>query len=119
MVICGNPNLDFGALQAKAVYKGGFHAESEVIVWFWEIVQRFNLDERRKLLFFATGSDRAPLRGLAQLKFTIQNAGANTNQLPTSHTCFNTLLIPNYHSSEELEEKLLIAIENSEGFGLQ
>jgi hypothetical protein len=82
-------------------------------------VDEMSLEQQKKLLFFATGSDRAPLRGLGQLPFIIQNAGANTAQLPSAHTCFNTLLIPNYDSKVDLQSKLAIAIENAEGFGLQ
>jgi E3 ubiquitin-protein ligase HERC4 len=119
VLICGNTFLDFQALEAKTQYRGGFHAESRVIKWFWSVVHDMDLESKKKLLKFATGTDRAPLRGLGHLPFIIQNAGANTDQLPTSHTCFNTLLIPNYSSFEEVKRKLYIAIENSEGFGLQ
>jgi HECT-domain (ubiquitin-transferase) len=38
--------------------------------------------------------------------------------LPEAHTCFNHLVIPNYPSKEKLREKLLLAMENSEGFGI-
>jgi E3 ubiquitin-protein ligase HUWE1 len=39
--------------------------------------------------------------------------------LPTAHTCFNQLDLPEYHSQEELRQKLLTAIkECSGGFGL-
>eukprot|EP00873_Tetraselmis_striata_P041803 jgi/Tetstr1/462067/TSEL_007137.t1 len=39
--------------------------------------------------------------------------------LPTSHTCFNILLLPEYATREKLANRLLLAIENAEGFGLQ
>jgi len=39
-------------------------------------------------------------------------------RLPSAHTCFNHLLLPEYSSKEKLREKLLIAINNSVGFGL-
>ena len=38
--------------------------------------------------------------------------------LPSAHTCFNQLDLPEYESEEIMKEKLLIAIrEGSEGFG--
>lgn len=40
------------------------------------------------------------------------------HRLPTSHTCFNHLLLPEYESKEKLETKLRLAIAQSEGFGL-
>ena len=41
------------------------------------------------------------------------------DRLPTSHTCFNSLLLPDYSSAAKLREKLLTAISNAQGFGLQ
>lgn len=41
-----------------------------------------------------------------------------THMLPTAHTCFNQLDLPEYESEEQMREKLVIAIrEGSEGFG--
>lgn len=45
-------------------------------------------------------------------------AGPDSEQLPTCHTCFNHLLIPEYASYDKLKVKLMKAIEESEGFGL-
>ena len=39
-------------------------------------------------------------------------------RLPTSHTCFNVLLLPDYSSKEKLQECLLKAINNCKGFGM-
>jgi hypothetical protein len=38
--------------------------------------------------------------------------------LPTSHTCFNVLLLPQYSTKEKLRSKLMLALGNAEGFGL-
>ena len=39
--------------------------------------------------------------------------------LPVAHTCYNLLDIPNTFSSiEKMKEKIVQAIENSQGFGL-
>lgn len=40
-------------------------------------------------------------------------------RLPTAHTCFNHLLLPEYSSREKLHKMMLLAIENAEGFGLR
>lgn len=43
----------------------------------------------------------------------------NVALLPTAHTCFNQLDLPEYTSVEELREKLLLAIRHgAEGFGM-
>lgn len=39
-------------------------------------------------------------------------------RLPTSHTCFNVLLLPEYGSKEKLRERLLKAITYAKGFGM-
>ena len=39
-------------------------------------------------------------------------------RLPTAHTCFNVLLLPDYSSKEKLRERLLKAITHAKGFGM-
>ena len=62
---------------------------------------------------------RAPIGGLGALKCIIQRDGTDSNKLPTSHTCFNTLLLPEYGSKEKMSDMLRLAVMNSEGFGLE
>ena len=70
------------------------------------------------LLAFATGSDRAPVNGLKSLKFYIIKDGEDDDRLPSSHTCFNQLLIPKYSRKEILRERLQTAVDNATGFGM-
>ena len=89
------------------------------MTWLWEIVlEEWEDANRRKWLAFATGSDRAPVNGLKSLKFYIIQDGEDDKRLPTSHTCFNQLLIPKYSSKDILRERLQTAVENSTGFGM-
>lgn len=62
--------------------------------------------------------DRAPVGGLSELTLTIQKNGPDSDRLPTSHTCFNLLLLPEYSSKDKLDDRLTLAIQNSTGFGL-
>lgn len=48
--------------------------------WFWELVHDFNLEEKRKLLQFTTGSDRVPVGGLSKLKLIITRHGGDTDR---------------------------------------
>ena len=41
------------------------------------------------------------------------------NRLPSAHTCFNHLLLPDYSTLEIMKEKLIYAMTQSEGFGLR
>ncbi|TYZ59725.1 hypothetical protein PybrP1_006637 [[Pythium] brassicae (nom. inval.)] len=53
-----------------------------------------------------------------KLEFNIHKAYGNTNALPSAHTCFNQLDLPEYESEEKLKQRLLLAIrEGTEGFG--
>ncbi|MEW5307247.1 MAG: hypothetical protein WDW36_009655 [Sanguina aurantia] len=118
-LVCGSPNLDFEALQRAASYDGGFTPQSRAVVWLWQIVQGLALSDKKALLKFFTGSDRAPIGGLGELRCIIQRDGGDSHKLPTSHTCFNTLLLPDYASHGKMMSLLQLAINNSEGFGLQ
>eukprot|EP00762_Andalucia_godoyi_P008487 ANDGO_05781.mRNA.1 putative E3 ubiquitin-protein ligase HUL4 len=118
MLLCGSPDLDFKALEQNTRYEDGYSAESRIIREFWEIVHQWSQADKKRLLFFVTGSDRVPIKGLGNLLFIISRNGPDSDRLPTSHTCFNHLLLPEYSSREKLESMLLTAIKNSEGFGL-
>jgi len=83
------------------------------------VVDGFTPAEKRALLLFATGCDRAPIGGLEKLKFILQRSGPDSMALPTAHTCFNLLSMPAYASRGKLRDRLTIAIHNAQGFGLQ
>lgn len=118
LLICGSPDLDFKALEEVTEYKDGFSKNHALIMEFWEIVHSFNQAQKKSLLMFVTGSYRVPLRGLGSMSFYIQRNGPDSNNLPTSMTCFNRLLLPEYKSAAKLKSMLLLAIENAKGFGL-
>ncbi|GFW35209.1 ubiquitin-protein ligase E3A [Trichonephila clavipes] len=118
LLVCGNKNFDFNALEEATEYDGGYQSDTNIIKWFWQLVHDFNLDQKRKLLQFTTGSDRVPVGGLSKLKLVIARHGPDSDRLPTAHTCFNVLLLPEYSSKEKLEERLLKAINYSKGFGM-
>lgn len=117
-LVCGEPYLDFKALQAATKYDG-FRPDSTVVKWFWEVVHELTAAEQAQLLQFATGCDRAPVGGLGKLNFVLQRAGGDSLALPVAHTCFNMLSMPEYSSRGKLRDRLKIAIANAEGFGLQ
>ena len=117
LIICGSQVLDFSELKSACHYEE-YTKDSETIKYFWEVLLEFNEEEKKKFLSFVTGCDRAPIDGLGSLTITISNGGSGTNQLPSAHTCFNNLILPNYKNKELLRKKLHIAINYSEGFGL-
>ena len=72
-----------------------------------------------------TGTSKVPLEGFKALvgmrglqKFNIHKAYGGEKTLPSAHTCFNQLDLPEYKSEEETREKLKLALkEGSGGFG--
>lgn len=61
------------------------------------MVNGLPLPEKKRFLKFVTGSNRAPVGGLGNLKITVQRE-ADSERLPTTHTCFNTLVLPEFGS---------------------
>ncbi|MDP2434831.1 MAG: HECT domain-containing protein, partial [archaeon] len=122
LLICGNPSLDTHKLQKCAKYRTGYSEESPTIQNFWKLFHAWPLEKQKKLLFFITGSDRIPFEGVSELVLVIDRPidfHGGVSQLPVAHACFNQLVLPDYANIQILDEKLSIAIENSEGFGLR
>ena len=117
LIICGTQLLDFNELKKACQYEE-YTKDSETIKYFWEILLDFNEEEKKKFLSFVTGCDRAPIDGLGSLQITISNGGSDTKQLPSAHTCFDNLILPDYKDKEKMKKAILTAINYSEGFGL-
>ena len=117
LIICGTQVLDFNELKRVCKYEE-YKKDSQTIKDFWEVLLTFNEEEKKKFLSFVTGCDRAPIDGLGSLPITISNGGSDTEQLPSAHTCFNNLILPDYKNKEKLKQKIQNAINYSEGFGL-
>ncbi|KAH6569688.1 hypothetical protein BASA50_002730 [Batrachochytrium salamandrivorans] len=110
-LICGSPSLDFYALEKVTQYDG-YDKDTPVIRAFWHVVHEFTEEQKKLLLFFATGSDRVPVGGLSKLQFIIARNGTDSDRVPTSHTCYNVLLLCEYASVEKLRDRLLTALAN-------
>uniref|UniRef100_A0A8C8SB35 E3 ubiquitin-protein ligase n=1 Tax=Pelusios castaneus TaxID=367368 RepID=A0A8C8SB35_9SAUR len=122
VLLCGMQEIDLNDWQRHTIYRH-YTRTSKQILWFWQFVKEIDNEKRMRLLQFVTGTCRLPVGGFADLmgsngpqKFCIEKVGKE-NWLPRSHTCFNRLDLPPYKSYEQLKEKLLFAIEETEGFG--
>lgn len=124
LLISGLPEIDLEDLKANAEYTG-YTAASNVIQWFWEVASSFSKEDMARFLQFVTGTSKVPLEGFKALqgisgpqRFQIHKAYGAPERLPSAHTCFNQLDLPEYSTKEQLRERLLLAIhEASEGFG--
>lgn len=117
ILVSGEEVFEWEELQKNAIYKDGYNRNSKQIKWFWEIFNQMSSDMKTKFLQFTTGSSRAPVGGLAQVKITIQKGHDNT-KLPVSHTCFSIFVLPAYKSQNIMKQKVEIALTQTEGFGL-
>ncbi|XP_012678837.1 E3 ubiquitin-protein ligase HECW2 [Clupea harengus] len=125
LVIAGTAEIDLGDWRSHTEYRGGYHDNHIVIHWFWAAVERFNNEQRLRLLQFVTGTSSIPYEGFASLRgsngprrFCVEKWGKITS-LPRAHTCFNRLDLPPYPSFSMLYEKLLTAVEETSTFGLE
>eukprot|EP00794_Sanderia_malayensis_P007143 gene7143-7948_t len=118
LLLCGSKEFDVNHLESSTEYDGGYDKDHYVIKNFWQVVHAMSVEEQRQLIAFTTGSDRVPVGGLAKLKLIIARHGPDSERLPTAHTCFNVLLLPEYLTKEKLQERLLKAITHAKGFGM-
>ncbi|KAM5273116.1 E3 ubiquitin-protein ligase HECW1 isoform 3-T3 [Ctenodactylus gundi] len=125
LVIAGTAEIDLSDWRNNTEYRGGYHDGHLVIRWFWAAVERFNNEQRLRLLQFVTGTSSVPYEGFAALRgsnglrrFCIEKWG-KVASLPRAHTCFNRLDLPPYPSYTMLYEKLLTAVEETSTFGLE
>ncbi|GAX74557.1 hypothetical protein CEUSTIGMA_g2006.t1, partial [Chlamydomonas eustigma] len=124
LLISGLPEVDIADLRANTEYTG-FSSTAPVIRWFWEVVNEMTAEDKALLLQFVTGTSKVPLDGFRALqgiggpqKFQIHKAYGPTDRLPSAHTCFNQLDIPEYESKEQLVSKLMVALkQGATGFG--
>ncbi|KAK5009442.1 hypothetical protein LTR28_001051 [Elasticomyces elasticus] len=124
LLISGLPDIDVDDWKNNTEYHN-YTATAPQIQWFWRAVRSFDKEERAKLLQFVTGTSKVPLNGFKELegmngfsKFNIHRAFGAKDRLPSSHTCFNQIDLPEYESYEALRQQLYTAITaGSEYFG--
>ncbi|KAG6010263.1 hypothetical protein E4U21_007312 [Claviceps maximensis] len=124
LLISGLPDIDVDDWKSNTEYQN-YTPSSQQIQWFWRAVRSFDKEERAKLLQFVTGTSKVPLNGFKELegmngvsRFNIHRDYGDKNRLPSSHTCFNQLDIPEYESYDMLRAQLYKAItQGSEYFG--
>ncbi|KAA8579699.1 hypothetical protein FQN60_006792 [Etheostoma spectabile] len=111
LVIAGTAEIDLSDWRNNTEYRGA--------------VERFNNEQRLRLLQFVTGTSSIPYEGFASLRgsngprrFCVEKWGKVT-ALPRAHTCFNRLDMPPYPSFSMLYEKMLTAVEETSTFGLE
>jgi len=123
LLISGLPEIDMDDLRKHTEYHNYTEATPQ-IQWFWKLLGEFNKEQKAWFLQFVTGTSQVPIEGFKALigmrgpqKFSIHRAEGG-ERLPSAHTCFNQLDLPEYATEEKMKQKLVQAIaEAHEGFG--
>ncbi|XP_064535517.1 apoptosis-resistant E3 ubiquitin protein ligase 1 isoform X2 [Drosophila montana] len=120
LLMCGTGEYSVSDFKSHHIANGNSAEFRRVLAWFWAGVSNFSQTEMARLLQFTTGCSQLPPGGFQELNPQFQITAAPTfGNLPTAHTCFNQLCLPDYESYEQFEKSLLLAIsEGSEGFGM-
>ncbi|KAL1441409.1 hypothetical protein MTO96_001049 [Rhipicephalus appendiculatus] len=118
VLVVGSENYNWNELEKNAEYKDEFHKNHPTVKMFWRVFHSLDYEEKKKFLLFLTGSDRIPILGMSEIKVVLQPMKVDDSHLPVAHTCFNLLDLPMYSSEAVMREKLRLAIQNTQGFGL-
>lgn len=130
LIVCGLGNIDVEDWRLNTRLKGCSN-ESDIVLWFWKVVEEMDNEKRARLLQFVTGSSRVPISGFSGLRgsstinsgprpFTIHlMPNMSHGSLPKAMTCFNRLDLPEYESYEVMRNKIITAIEETVGFNVE
>lgn len=120
LLFCGAANYSVSDLRMNHIVTGATYDFQKVVSWFWQSLANFQDEEFARLLQFTTGCSHLPPGGFSELNPRFQITSSLTHgTLPTAHTCFNQICLPDYDSFADFDRSLRIAItEGSEGFGL-
>ena len=118
----------FSAAQLKRVLFGADEIDVSKIVMQYErhaegivrklrsVLNSFTQAQRRLFVKFVTGSSQVPVGGFAADPIEVRLVSyAGDAAFPRAATCFHTLKIPNYSTEAVLKQRLIYAMENSQG----
>lgn len=118
-IICGLESpLDVEAVKLNAEVAGWPASDADYIESFWQVLTGLGEADQRRFIVFVSACARMPPQGWQNFELRLQRNGECDSRLPTAYTCFSLLLLPRYSSAEILRERLLAAINETEGFGL-
>lgn len=117
MLVCGVPKIDIDDMSKNVIIHSPYSLEHPLIKRFFKMLRRWDQATLGKLLWFVTGSSELPIGGFAELKkkgLTIQiERGTDLSFTPEAHTCFQTLIIPDYPSLDLMERMFFLALDEN------
>ena len=110
--VCGTPIIDVEVLKKMTDHSLPRKDKHPVAVMFWQVVTGMSNSDRAALLAFASGRRRLPAPNSGgHFKIELLH-GRGDEALPEAHTCFFTIDLPQYSSTQVMREKILYAIHN-------
>ncbi|OHS96008.1 hypothetical protein TRFO_10178 [Tritrichomonas foetus] len=117
MLVCGVPKIDVEEMMKNVIILSPYSLEHPLIKMFTAMLKKWDQATLAKLLWFVTGSSELPVGGFAELKkkgITINiERGAEISFTPSAHTCFHTLIIPEYPTLDLMERMFFIALDEN------
>ncbi|KAF3676788.1 E3 ubiquitin-protein ligase UPL5 [Capsicum annuum] len=116
LMLGGRSDVSIEDWKAHTDYHGYNKSDSQ-ISWFWEIVERMSVEERKVLLFFWTSVKSLPLDGFGGLdsRLDIYKNSQSWDHLPSSQTCFYRMYFPPYQSLDVMQDRLRIITQEHVG----
>lgn len=102
--VCGDPEISMEALR-NYICLEELEQDENKVKYLWEALENFSNEDRSRFVRFVTGRRRLP----AQIHVY---PGDQTDVLPSSSTCANSLFLPSYSSAKMAEDKIRYAIYN-------
>ena len=132
-ILSGQQEINLNDWKANTIYKGNINEKNEVIKFFWEVLSELTNEQLLLFYRFCTGSTRVPIDGFSSLpgpknkiiKFSIElrkneDKNKKPQKLIIAQTCFNSIIIPEYKTKEEMEKAINIILESDINyFGLE
>lgn len=119
--------VDVEEIRAYTIYQSSrndkpntipFGEHTDSVSWLWMMLRKISFTEQCKFLLFVTGTSCIPLDGYNPPFNITEGEDMCTDSLPRAHTCFNQIVLPEYSCYEILREKIMFAVNNTEGFAL-
>jgi len=115
--VCGKPEIDIQLLKRHTEYSTGLSPTAQHIIYFWQVLESLDQEDRRAFVRFAWGQERLPANDQeferTSTRFLIKPYQSTTDPdqlLPKVDTCFFNIMLPEYTNPDILKEKLLFAV---------
>ena len=132
-ILNGQRKINLKDWKINTIYKNGVNEKNETVQFFWEILEELNNEQLLLFFKFCTGSTRIPVDGFSSLpgpknkiiKFSIEllknkDDIVKSKKLITAQTCFNTIILPQYKTKDEMRKAIYIILESDTNyFGLE